>query len=159
MLAPLQDVKSMSTLANAYLIHEITRFLENDEVYLNIGVWQGFTFFAGVLNRQATSIGVDNFSEFGAPREKFLANFAHLRHPKAFFWDVDYKEYFATMHNERKIGSYFYDGAHDYNNQMTALTLPEPYFAENVIILVDDFKQSACKTCDAGFCQRPPPSL
>jgi Methyltransferase domain len=137
-LAPLEGVKSMSTLANAYLIHEITKFLQDDEVYLNIGVWQGFTFFAAVLNHQATSIGVDNFSEFGGPREKFLEHFARLQHPKASFWDLDYKEYFSKKHNEQKIGFYFYDGAHDYKNQMAALTISEPHFAKNAIILVDD---------------------
>jgi len=137
-LAPLQRVPGMSTLANAYLIYSITQYLEADEAYVNIGVWKGFTFLAGVLNRQCMSIGVDNFSEFGGPREEFLSNYASLKHDKSLFWDMDYIEYFKDVHDGKKIGFYFYDGPHGYQDQLRALELAEPFLGTNAMIMVDD---------------------
>jgi Methyltransferase domain len=150
-LAPLRDIRGMSTLANAYLIHEITKFLDPGEAYLNVGVWQGFTFLAGVINRECISIGVDNFSAFGGPREQFLANFEPLRHSNTSFFDMDYVEYLTQRHDGRKIGFYFYDGEHSYKNQLRALEIAEPFFAPNAIILVDDTNTKPARQATLDF--------
>lgn len=137
MLNPLLNVEGMSTIAIAYIIYELTKFLDPEEVYLNIGVWKGYSFLAGVLNKDAISIGVDNFSEFGGPRDEFLLNYAPLRHEKSSFFDMSYERYLETIH-QSKIGLYFYDGAHDYNSQMESLTRAESFFSNNTVIIVDD---------------------
>lgn len=40
-LLSLANVEGMSTAANCYLINEICKSLSKDELYLNIGVWNG----------------------------------------------------------------------------------------------------------------------
>ncbi|BBD54342.1 class I SAM-dependent methyltransferase [Planktothrix agardhii 1029] len=136
-LNPLLNVQGMSTIAIAYIIYELTKFLDPEEVYLNIGVWKGYSFLAGVLNKDAMSIGVDNFSKFGGPRDEFMQNYEPLRHEKSSFFDMSYETYLETIH-QSKIGLYFYDGAHDYNSQLEALTRAEPFFSNNTVIIVDD---------------------
>jgi hypothetical protein len=136
-LSPLLHVQGMSTIAIAYIIYELTKFLEPSEVYLNVGVWRGYSFLAGVLNKDVTSIGVDNFSQFGGPKKEFMNNYQALRHEKSYFFDASYESYLETTH-QSKIGLYFYDGAHDYKSQLESLTRAEPFFSKNTVIIVDD---------------------
>ena len=138
-LAPLRRVEGkMSTAANAFLIYSISQHLEENEAYLNIGVWKGFTFLAGVLNRSCLSIGVDNFSLFGGPKAEFHANYDKFKHERSSFFEMDYKQYLAEQHGDTPIGFYFYDGAHDYQNQFDALVAAERLLSKNAIVLVDD---------------------
>lgn len=149
-LSPLIKVQSMSTIAIAYIIHELTKFLEPSEVYLNIGVWKGYSFLAGVLNKEVTSIGVDNFSQFGGPRDEFMKNYEYLCHKKSSFFDMSYETYLETIH-QAKIGLYFYDGAHDYKSQLESLTRAESFFAKNTVILVDDTNNPAPRNATLDF--------
>lgn len=151
-LSFLQSVPKMSTIAIAYIINEITKFLEPDECYLNIGCWRGYSFFAGVLNYDCLSIGVDNFSEFQGPRAEFLKDYEQVKHPKSNFFDLDYRAYFESYHNtDTKIGFYFYDGNHSYGHQKKSLDIAKPYFSDNVIILVDDTNASAPRHATLDF--------
>ena len=136
-LAPLLQIESMSTIANAHLINRIVAGMDDDEVYLNIGCWQGYSFCAGVIERDRHSIGVDNFSQFGGPRERFMRNYRALAHDRSQFHEMDYEEFLRTR-LDRKVGFYFYDGEHSYANQKKALDLIQPFLSDNAVILVDD---------------------
>ncbi|NEO55487.1 MAG: class I SAM-dependent methyltransferase [Okeania sp. SIO3B5] len=151
-LSFLRKIPKMSTIAIGYLINEITKFLEPDECYLNIGCWRGYSFFAGVLNHNCFSIGIDNFSEFGGPKAEFLKDYEQVKHPKSSFFDLDYQEYFESYHNtDTKIGFYFYDGNHSYDHQKESLDVAKPYFSKNVIILVDDTNTNEARSATLEF--------
>ena len=131
-------VPRMSTFAVGAMINRAVSELKPDECFVNIGVWNGFTFLSGVAhNPEKTCIGVDNFSQFGGPREAFLERFNRLKSPRHSFFDMDFEEYFRTKH-QHKIGFYIYDGDHKYEDQLIGLQVAEPYFSDNCIILVDD---------------------
>ncbi len=131
-------VPRMSTFAVGAMINRGVSQLRPDECFVNVGVWNGFTFLSGLAhNPEVRCIGVDNFSEFGGPREAFLERFNKMKSPKHSFYDMDYEEYFATIHKE-KIGFYIYDGGHKYEDQLKGLQVAEPFFSDNCIILVDD---------------------
>jgi hypothetical protein len=136
-LMPLLQVQSMSTIATAHLINRIVAGMDPDEAYLNVGCWQGYSFLAGVIERDRHCIGVDNFSQFGGPREAFLRNYAMVAHERSEFHEMDYEEFLRTK-LQRKIGFYFYDGEHSYLNQRKGLDLIRPYLSDDAIILVDD---------------------
>ena len=71
---------------------------------MNVGVWNGFTFLSGVAhNPDKICIGVDNFSQFGGPREAFLERFNRMKSAKHAFYDMDFEDYFRTNHSH-KIG-------------------------------------------------------
>ena len=55
-------IDTMSKISVGFLINQICKNLNNDGVYLNIGVWRGFSMFAGMLNTNCEVYGVDNFS-------------------------------------------------------------------------------------------------
>jgi hypothetical protein len=128
----------MSTFAIAALIDHAVRAMPADQAFLNVGVWAGFTFLAGVRgNPGRTCIGVDDFSGFGGPRESFTARFEGLRSDRHSFFEMDYLRYFAEVHRE-PLGVYMYDGDHSYEHQLEGLRVAEPFFAPGCLVLVDD---------------------
>lgn len=136
-LAPLLQIESMSTIANAHLINRIVAAMDDDEIYLNVGCWQGYSLCAGVIERDRRSVGVDNFSQFGGPRARFLRNYSALAHDRSEFHEMDYETYLRSR-LDRKVGFYFYDGEHSYANQKKGLDLILPFLSDKAVILVDD---------------------
>jgi len=128
----------MSTIAAGAMINFGVSQMAQGEAFVNVGVWFGYTFLAGLTgNSGKKCIGVDNFSEFGGPRKAFLSRYSRLKGPEHLFYDMDYEKYFADTHRG-PIGFYIYDGSHDYDNQLKGLQIAEPHFSENCIVLVDD---------------------
>lgn len=128
----------MSTLALGAIINRGVSQMEDHQAFVNVGVWNGFTLISGMVNnRNKKCIGIDNFSEFGGPREEFSKRFSLYKSEFHSFYDMDYVDYFNQLHKEL-IGFYIYDGAHDYDNQLKGLKMAEPFFTKNCIILVDD---------------------
>ncbi|MDQ7781267.1 MAG: class I SAM-dependent methyltransferase [Desulfomonilaceae bacterium] len=137
-LRHITGIPKMSTLAVAGMINRGVAQMAPDEVFVNVGVWYGFTFLAGVVgNPDKKCVGVDNFSQFGGPRKEFLSRFEQLGSDNHIFHDMDYAEYFSRVHRD-PIGFYIYDGGHAYEDQLRGLQLAEPYFSRNCIVLVDD---------------------
>jgi hypothetical protein len=128
----------MSTYAVAAMINAGVSRMPAGQVFVNVGVWHGFTLFAGMMkNADVACIGVDNFSQFGGPREAFHALFNYYRSSSHQFYDMDYREYFDKVHRA-PIGFYIYDGEHSYQNQLEGLQIAEPFFGDGCILLVDD---------------------
>jgi tetratricopeptide (TPR) repeat protein len=137
-LLRLQLVPRMSTMAIAAVIQRAVSQMPEQLSFVNVGVWHGFSFLAGLLgNPQKRCIGVDNFSQFGGPEEEFRERYESLRGPRHSFHAMDYREYFQDVH-EGLVGVYFYDGEHSYENQLHGLEVAEPFFAPGCLILVDD---------------------
>jgi hypothetical protein len=137
-LRPLFDIPRMSTFAMGAMLNRGVRRLRAGEAYVNVGVWNGFTFLSGLRgNPERLCIGIDNFSQFQNPREAFLGRFEENRGPAHHFFDMDYEEYFASRH-DAPIGLYFYDGDHAYEHQLRGLQIAEPFFTDDCVVLVDD---------------------
>jgi len=128
----------MSSLAIGALIAEGVRRMPQREAFVNIGVWQGFTLLCAMAtNPTKTCIGVDNFSEFGGPRDAFMKRFLTFKTECHLFYDMDYERYFSQVHRG-PIGFYIYDASHAYADQLKGLQAAEPYFSETCIVMVDD---------------------
>jgi|TARA_B110000881_G_C18541303_1_gene498728 hypothetical protein len=136
----LMKIDSMSTYAIGHVINKICQKLNNDENYVNIGVWKGFSLIAGMLNTNCSVYGNDNFSQFDGPKEEFTKKFNLLKNEeKHFFYECDYKNFFIKYEKLNKpINFYYYDGEHSYKNQFENLIIAKDYFKSGTIILVDD---------------------
>lgn len=151
-LGPLLPMTRMSTYAVGAVINHGVSQMPAGTVYLNIGVWKGFSFFAGLAgNADRRSIGVDDFSQFDGPRAEFLAAFERLRGPNDSFAEADFRDYLTRLHDGSKVGFYFYDGPHEYQDQLDALELVEPYLVPGSVILVDDTDQDAPRRATMDF--------
>ncbi len=142
----------LSTFAIGSIINQAVYLMPPEQAYVNVGVWQGFTLLAGMVNNSNQKcIGVDNFSEFNyLPRENFYKRFQKYKSNCHYFYEMDYRQYFQEVHGG-PIGVYLYDAAHDYENQLKGLQLPEPYFADNCIIIVDDTNWPGPRTATLDF--------
>lgn len=137
-LMALADVPRMGSYAIAILLYAAVAAMPPGQVYLNIGVWHGFSLLAGMLARpQGTVIGVDNFSEFGGPKLAFKERFMRFCGPEHRFYDLDYVKYLREIHQD-PIGVYFYDGPHRELDQSRGLELAHQHIAPGGLIFVDD---------------------
>lgn len=137
-LKELCKIPRMSTFAVGSLINMLVSDLPEKLLFVNVGVWQGFSFLSGIIsNPEKNCIGVDNFSEFGGPKDKFLERFEMYKSDNHLFYDMDYQEYFKSQHSG-EIGFYIYDGNHEKEHQREGLKYAEPFLAKDSYILVDD---------------------
>ena len=72
----LLKIDSMSTYAIGHLVNQICQSLSDNQIYLNIGCWKGFTLISGMIDTSCKVIGVDNFSQFDGPKNEFYSNFS-----------------------------------------------------------------------------------
>jgi Methyltransferase domain len=138
-IRPLCRMPRMSTYAMGSIINRAVAAMPADHSYVNVGTWVGFSLMAGMAGNPAkTCIGIDNFSEFGGPRQAFHERFDRLaQHEHHHFHEMDYEDYFASVHRG-PIGVYLYDGEHSYENQLRGLQVAEPYFGDECVVIVDD---------------------
>jgi hypothetical protein len=150
------NIPRMSTLAIGAFINRGVSQMREGEAFVNVGVWHGFTLLSAMANNtQKRCIGVDNFSEFGKPKQDFLERFDAYRKPRHLFYEMDYLDYFSNVHSG-KIGFYLYDGRHDYKNQLCGLKVAEPFFSKNAIILIDDINYDEVRRATTDFISTSP---
>lgn len=147
-------VPRMSTFAVGAIINRAVAELPPGQAYVNVGVWNGFTFLSGLVhNSGKRCIGVDNFCGHGGPRDAFMSRFEKLRGDNHTFHAMDYREYFKSVHRE-PIGCYFLDGPHTYEHQLVGLQVAERFFADNCIIMVDDTNSEAVRRANLDFIEQ-----
>ena len=178
-LKHLSTMPKASTLALGAIINRAVSRLNEDECFLNIGVWHGYTFLAGLLhNGDKNCIGVDNFcvnqkiDSNGKPvykglskwfykrvdnwaRSSFMKRFEKIKSKDHKFYKMDYVQYLKNVHKE-KIGFYIYDAQHRYKDQRLALELAEPFFSDNCIVFIDDTNDEDNRQATLDFIKDSP---
>ena len=149
--------------------------LDNDEAYLNIGVWDGFSLVAASLGApDATSVGVDNFSEmnqrqqpllnpnlnrdYGDTRGNFYRALKHCGTPKTAFHEMDWRDFISdtSLFPAGRLGVVYYDGEHteDAHTEFFAVILP--HLSEECVLLVDDTRIDFVRHSIDNFVQANP---
>lgn len=167
--------KRMSTTHVGLLINIISSHLAEDEAYVNIGVWNGFSFFSGVIGTNSQAIANDSFlvytgnigytgetdslgRDFGDTQKIFRDEFGRLCGERQKYFVEDCWE-FLDSYKKRglpKIGFYFYDGDHSLDNQIKALDKVEHLLADESVILIDDANDTSVqKANEQWFSTRP----
>jgi Methyltransferase domain len=155
-LRPLLDVPRMSTMAIGAILNRGVASMPAGHAFVNAGVWHGYTLLAAMAgNPDAVCVGIDDFSEFGGPRDEFGARFEAARSPRHTFYEMDYRDYLADVH-DGPIGMYLYDGEDSYEGEFEALRAAEPYFAEGCILMADDTNRSPRRQAMLDFAEQSP---
>ena len=163
----LASIDTMSKISIGFIINQICKNLDSKGIYLNIGVWRGFSMFAGMLNTNCEVYGVDNFSfdyevanvslnntmEESNARKYFYKHLNIFQNKKKhFFFDIEYKKFFKLWEKEKKaIDFYYYDGDHSYQNQYDNLVIASNFFKKGSIILVDDYNEMNVEKATLDF--------
>jgi hypothetical protein len=144
----IKNIDGMSGEMTRHLYNNILNF--EDARYLEIGTWKGSTICSAMVGNQATVLCIDNWSEFGGPKNEFIKNFTKYKgNNKAEFLEQDC---FTVDVNElNKFNIYMYDGEHSYNSHYKALTHYYDVLDEIFIFIVDDWnwKQVRDATIDS----------
>lgn len=111
--------------------------------YLEIGSWKGSTILSASCYNTGKFTAIDNFSEFGGPKQELLANknifnlYCNFDFIEGSCWEIDQSlipEY---------INVYFFDGSHDYYSQKRAFTEFQGVFTSRFIAVIDDFNDKS----------------
>ena len=141
----LASLLAMTTTGVVQLLNHAVSCLEANEIYCEVGCFQGATLIGALLDHPAAQAeAVDNFSEFdprGQNHQTLLANLERFGlRSQVRFHNEDFERFFLERRRQGHppIGAYLYDGAHDYRSQMMGLLLAVPHLSERALIVVDD---------------------
>jgi hypothetical protein len=156
-------VRGMTSPNVLQLLNAAVGLLEEGEVYLEVGCFQGATLIGALLEHPSRrAYAVDNFSEFdrdGQNHRRLLDNLTAFRLDRQVgFHNQPFEEFFLDRRTDgTRVGVYFYDGAHDYRSQLLGLLLAVPLLAGRALVVVDDSNCAAVKQATWDFLAAFPP--
>jgi hypothetical protein len=107
--------------------------------YLEIGTWAGSTFCSAIDGNKVRAVAIDNWSEFGGPAGKFLANAALscTTDTKISILSEDFRS--VRFDALGTFNVYLFDGPHELRDQFDGLCLAQICLADEFVYIVDDW--------------------
>ena len=100
----MKSIEGMSTIANAWIINQIALTLNENQNYVNIGCWKGFSLIAGMINTKCSVFGVDNFAWKEQGKKEFYKNFnKNADTQKHNFYEGDYLKFLEDWEKSKKF--------------------------------------------------------
>ncbi len=161
----LDSLGGLSGLKTVGVLQRLTGLFsdQNDACYLEVGVFQGLTLLSVALSQPGVScFGIDDFSILDPDEKNFyLVNdrLEKLNVTNAALINEGFEEAFEHLDDYlkgRKIGVYFYDGAHDYRSQIMGLMLVQPLLHENCVLIIDDANYEFVRQSTVDFLKSCP---
>lgn len=136
----LDAVPGLARANNLALLNAAASCLEPDESYVEVGTYHGTSLIAAMLDNDAEFVAIDNWSLGDGSREQLDRNLA--RFGFAGRADIIEGDAFETLRSGRlagrKIGVYYYDNGHEYEQQLDGMRLIEAYLLSPALVIVDD---------------------
>lgn len=120
------------------------RIVDEDDAYVEIGVYRGLTLSSVATVTDGPCVGIDDFSLFNPSgdnrrRVEQLLSDRGLGNVDLLDSDAEVAlEGFADRFPGRRIGLLFVDGGHDHRSQLIALLLARHHLAPGAVIVIDD---------------------
>ena len=111
-------------------------------IYLEIGSWAGSTVCAAVAhNPEAQAICIDDWSEFGGPKDAFLSNTKRASGENGgavSLLESDFRLVdFGSLNPKANV--FLFDGPHTEKDQADGISLALPALQNPFVLIVDDF--------------------
>ena len=139
---PLYGIEGMSGARYRRFINALVRRAP-DPSYLEIGSWMGSTLCAAIEGNAVRALAIDNWSQFGGPKDAFLANVARfcppeadIRFIEADFRQVSFPQIAAAL---PPFAIYLFDGPHAEEDQYEGLVAALPALAPEFVFICDDW--------------------
>ena len=110
--------------------------------YLEIGSWAGSTACAALYNNNLKLTCVDNWSEFGGPKDVFFKNINNNKNNNTDFTFIEDDFRSIDYSNIGKFNIYLFDGPHDYEDQYEGVMIADEALDDEYVLIVDDFNWS-----------------
>lgn len=141
----IMSVPGMSGHKTRHFLNNIVQAVGNR--YLEVGVWAGSTFCSALNNTQTNNycVAIDNWSEFGGPKQSFLQNvtkYIDLNNIKVQFLEKDCFTVTAEdllISKYGKFQTYLYDGPHKKHEHYDALIKYIDFVESDFVYLCDDW--------------------
>jgi hypothetical protein len=135
------EIIKMSGMSGIKTRHFYNNLLNSENArYLEIGTWKGSTVCSAMYKNSATVVCIDNWSEFGGPKQEFITNFEKFKGENtATFIENDCYKISISDLPIKKFNIYMYDGNHTFDSHYKALLHYYDCLDETFIFIVDDW--------------------
>ena len=131
-------MRGMSGRKYRHLINKLVN-LTPDARYLEIGSWAGSTACSAIYGNKCKALCIDNWSQFGGPRDEFFQNIdkfgndgVDFHYAESDYVDVDYSQI-------DKFNIYLFDGPHEEHHQHAGITITQAALEDTYFLIVDDW--------------------
>lgn len=141
------DIINMEGMSGIKTRHFYNNLLNTENArYLEIGTWKGSSVCSAMCGNKATVVCIDNWSQFGGPKDEFLVNFEKFKgeNDATFIENDCYKVDVSLL---PKFNIYMYDGNHTEDSHYRALKYYYECLDDVFIYIVDDWN---CKEVRDG---------
>lgn len=107
--------------------------------YLEIGSWAGSTACSAIYDNDVTAVCIDNWSEFGGPKEIFQQNTSLAISDRTNFRFIENDFRAVDYSGLGKFNIYLYDGPHAYQDQYDGIIIAQPALDDFYVQIVDDW--------------------
>jgi len=141
------DIKGMSGSLFKIFLNNLLN-MSQDCSYLEIGVWKGsccISALYGNANKVKNYWLIDNWSEFGGPKDEFITNFKSFIGSSPNIFDVDCFGVDPGSLGIKEVDIYFYDGGHSKQDHLDSIVKYLGVMSKEFIFIVDDWNASIVK--------------
>ena len=136
-------IEGMTGLKTRHLYNNILDM--KDARYLEIGTWKGSSVCSAMIGNNATVVCIDNWSEFGGPKDEFQQNFNKFKgENNAIF--IEHDCFTLDTSSLGKFNVYMYDGGHKEDEHFRALNHYINNMDDIFIFIVDDWNWEEVRT-------------
>lgn len=136
----LRYMYGMSGKKYRYFINNLIAGLD-DVRYIEVGSWSGSTACSAMINNKGKFTCIDNWSDFGGPRNEFLSNIEKSKNENIDFTLIDSDFRQVDYGNIGKYNIYLFDGPHSEQDQYDGVKIAQPALDDTYILIIDDYNQ------------------
>jgi hypothetical protein len=129
----------MSGRKYRYFINNLIEILTAPK-YLEVGSWAGSTACSAIYGNSLDVTCVDDWSDFGGPKDRFLENIAKTKGSGCNFRFIesDFRK-IKWAQIEYAANVYLFDGPHAEQDQYDGIYMALPALQDNFVLIVDDY--------------------
>jgi hypothetical protein len=110
-----------------------------DARYLEIGSWAGSTACSAIWGNTVTATCIDNWSEFGGPKDAFHTNVKYCLTDEIKFDFIESDFRAVDYSSIGKFNIYMFDGPHSEQDQYDGVVIAQPALDDHYCLIVDDW--------------------
>lgn len=133
-------MEGMSGKKYRNFINNLIDSIENPR-YLEVGCWKGSTTCSAIYNNKVKSYCIDNWAEFGGPKNIFYENIKKCVNEcddiEIVFEESDFRN--IKYDEIGKYNIYLFDGPHEEQDQYDGLVFAQPSLDDEFIFICDDW--------------------
>ncbi len=155
----LNNIPGMATENKLKLLNLAVASLDKDEVYVEVGCYKGASLVGAALGNSGQRLfACDNFSQFDGAADSLRQTLDRYTAPgQVQFFDMDFHEFMRKAPwQPARIGAYFYDGGHSFEDQYDGMRCALPHFSSDAVIVIDDTNKRAARAADYLIARQVP---